>query len=212
MWPQLWQHKTPAVERRNEVTNYWFGAAADSKCYMQSENTSGEILQAQYVKYFVSAQVSKDISGIVNTKKLSENKESKCKRELKFMRIIFKFCPFVITTVLPISLQEFKFRSTVQACHFYMPSDARKQHISLFWLVLLPVLTLPAFQILFSPLLLYLIALSYLPPFTIFLHVLTYHSFTHSCGGCNRPIVIGMAPLNSAPIQLRLVHSNLTSK
>ena len=99
---------------------------------MQSENTSGEILQAQYVKYFVSAQVSKDISGIVNTKKLSENKESKRKRELKFMRIIFKFCPFVITTVLPISLQEFKLRSTVQACHFYMPSDARKQHISLF--------------------------------------------------------------------------------
>jgi len=210
MWPQLWQHKTPAVERRNEVTNYWFGAAADSKCYMQSENTSGEILQAHYVKYFVSAQVSKDISGIVNTKKLSENKESKCKRELKFMRIIFKFCPFVITTVLPISLQEFKFRSTVQACHFYMPSDARKQHISLFWLVL-PVLTLPAFQILFPPLLhRSSLALSY--PSQQCTHVLTYHSFTHSCGGCNRPIVIGMAPVNSAPIQLRLVHSNLTSK
>ena len=159
------------------------------------------------------AHVSKDISGIINTKNLSENKEFKCKGELKFMRIMCKYYPSVIVNhCAPYFSAGVNSDRLFKHAIFYMPSDARKQHVSLFALVLLPVLTLPAFQILFSPLLLYLIALSYLPPFTIFLHVLTYHSFTHLCGGCNRPIVIGMAPLNSAPIQLRLVHSNLTSK
>jgi len=179
---------------------------------MQSENTSGEILQAQYVKYFVSAQVSKDISGIVNTKKLSENKESKCKRELKFMRIMCKYYPSVIVNhCAPYFSAGVNSDRLFKHAIFLHASDARKQHVSLFSLVLLPVLTLPAFQILFPPLLhRSSLALSY--PSQQCTHVLTYHSFTHSCGGCNRPIVIGMAPVNSAPIQLRLVHSNLTSK
>ena len=157
------------------------------------------------------AHVSKDISGIINTKNLSENKEFKCKGELKFMRIMCKYYPSVIVNhCAPYFSAGVNSDRLFKHAIFYMPSDARKQHVSLFSLVLLPVLTLPAFQILFSPLLLYLIALSY--PSQQCTHVLTYHSFTHSCGGCNRPIVIGMAPVNSAPIQLRLVHSNLTSK